>query len=264
VLALGEETEARRRFRRIAVQVPECGEALRGLGEIQEREIQRLREEGVFESAEPETQAARGVGLDAVESGAGEWRQEQERLNVLRLLEDWCGSLSASEREGKRQEQQEQADLESQLLARMEVEVKKTGARARIDLGIALLELQLYSAVERWLSPLVNSEDPLRVEAATILAEAALRDDRPGAAALALESLVMTPEIAETEKTALLYLRGIAAERMGKEPEAYRYLNAVQVQDPDYRDTAMHLRRLKGRLLLVAHESGTPKGRWNG
>jgi tetratricopeptide (TPR) repeat protein len=259
----GELSTAKTKFRRLAISFPESSDALLGLERIQEKELDSLRNEGVFEEASAATQAAsEGEGenswipqekKDASERHAAElqsWEQEQRRIETLNRLESWCGgSLFHGVYGSSGSSGEEGAFDEEEWLERFLGEAAALEPRSRVDLGIALFEIGLFTGVRRVLAPLLQLEGPTRGESVHLSAEAALAEGRPWEAIQVLDAWILSAEPSEDfGKVPYLYLRGLASLGIGAEREALSYFRGVVGANPDYRDAAARLKLLQARV----------------
>ena len=109
--------------------------------------------------------------------------------------------------------------------------------RERIDLGVAHLEMGLYETALQIFETVVRYSD-YRIEGTYLLGLALIAGGKAIAATLKLEPLVRDFTLAESEKTDLLYLMGMAFEALSDLKRAHEFFRRVYRLNPKYRDVA--------------------------
>ena len=109
------------------------------------------------------------------------------------------------------------------------------------DLGIAFMEMELYSiAIPLLFGAYRRTEDRLSV--GCLLSLALILGNRALEAVVQLQPLLRDSEIPLNDKTELFYLMGRVYESLNQHDLAYSYYLQVKDQDPQYRDLDQRLR----------------------
>ncbi|MBI2606559.1 MAG: hypothetical protein HYW49_10825 [Deltaproteobacteria bacterium] len=221
--------DAKKLLRRILIRVPGQVEARALLDEIQAREMRDLL--GHVDS----TGSAANTGVESGEIAGIDPREVLEKLDADlqlgiaksdgRVVPDLFADEGVHEAYRKR--------VVAAALA--------LPPRERIDLGVANLEMGLHETAAQVFETVARYAD-YRIEGAYLLGLALIAGGKAIEATLKLEPLVRDFNLAESEKTDLLYLMGMAFEALRDPKRAREFYRRVYRLNPKYRDVADKVR----------------------
>ena len=217
--------EAKRILRQIILAQPSHVAARKKLHDVHELELK-----GIFgESRRPKRSAKREPVPSRAES-EDVMRSLDRDLELGVFADGDAGEAAAIEISlfGSRQAMDEFAE-------KLDSDLRSCGARDRMDIGIAFLEMGLFELAARQFR--ASNREPGFASASTaLLSFALIQSGRPFEATLGLEPFLSDPEVPRHEKLEFMYLMGRAHERLRKPEKARRFFEAVREIDPHYRD----------------------------
>ncbi len=141
-------------------------------------------------------------------------------------------------------------ELMNSFISKLEKDLSTASIQDWIDLGIAFLEMELYSiavrlfmGASRHLDQSISSGSEICLSINGLLALSLILADRPLEAVSRIQPLLRDAEIKLENKIELFYLMGRTYECMNKRDLAFQYYKQVLKTDPHYRDTEQRLRK---------------------
>ncbi len=217
--------EAKRILRQIILAQPSHVAARKKLQEVHELELKSI----FGESRRPKRATQREPVPSRAES-EDVMRSLDRDLELGVFADGDAGEAAAIEVSlfGSRQAMNEFAE-------KLESDLRSCGARDRMDIGIAFLEMGLFELAARQFR--ASNREPRFASASTaLLSFALIQSGRPFEATLGLEPFLSDPEAPRHEKLEFMYLMGRAHERLRKPEKARLFFEAVREVDPHYRD----------------------------
>ncbi len=232
--------DAKKVLHQVIILDPQNSMGRQLLDEVYESEMKFIFGEGADPRPVPAGVRERQLREEKEVSEEGQLRKLVSKLDEdLQLHLDGSDSLFANAEELEQFSRRLIRDLDSSMGL----------AQDWVDLGIAFLEMNLYSIAVRLFTQACGNVDPHSEEgrktylsSAGLLALALMLDDKPFEAIGKLQPLLKDQDLTHYEKINIFYLMGRNYELVKNNEMAFRYYQQVLKIDAHYRDTEHRIR----------------------